>query len=57
VVSLEDGKTPYAIGQDLSKWLEKLFETKIPPGTIKSRAQRVKDNSLASLNTNVSKTI
>jgi len=39
---LADGKTPYAIGQQLSVWVAKLFETKIPPGTLKQRAQRQK---------------
>ena len=37
---LEDGQTPYFIGKHLSAWLEKLFETKISPKTIESRAYR-----------------
>lgn len=39
---LEEGKTPYSIGQELSGWIAKLFETRIPPDTIKNRAARLK---------------
>lgn len=35
---LAQGKTPYSIGKELSSWVEKLFETNIPPETLKSRA-------------------
>ncbi len=43
---LKEGKTPYSIGKDLTVWLEKLFEAKIPPKTIAKRAERIK-NELA----------
>jgi len=39
-VGLEQGKTPYSIGKEVAKWIEKLFETKIKPETITKRAQR-----------------
>jgi len=39
-VGLEEGRTAYAIGKDLSVWIEKLFNTHIKPGTIEKRAQR-----------------
>jgi len=42
---LEDGQTPYYIGKHLSGWLEKLFETKINPETLKSRAYRKQQKS------------
>jgi len=35
---LKDGKTPYSIGKELSSWIVKLFEVRIDPETIKSRA-------------------
>jgi hypothetical protein len=38
--NLNQGKTPYSIGQELSKWVVKLFETYIPPRTIEQRARR-----------------
>ena len=37
---LRKGQTPYHIGKELAVWIEKLFETKIPAETIKSRAYR-----------------
>jgi len=37
---LEEGQTPYYIGKHLSGWIEKLFETKINPSTLKTRAYR-----------------
>jgi len=39
---LKAGKTPYSIGKDLTVWLEKLFEAKIPPTTIEKRAERIR---------------
>jgi len=39
---LKAGKTPYSIGKNLTVWLEKLFEAKIPPKTIAKRAERIK---------------
>jgi len=39
---LERGDTPYAIGQLIAKEVEKLFEVKIPPETVRSRARRQK---------------
>lgn len=45
--SLEEGKTPYAIGQELSKWIQKLFETKIQPRTIEQRARRQNATNVA----------
>jgi hypothetical protein len=37
---LAAGETPYAIGQLIAREVEKLFEVKIPPETIRSRARR-----------------
>jgi protein gp37 len=37
---LKSGKKPGAIGKELSKWVEKLFEAKIPHRTIEQRARR-----------------
>lgn len=37
---LERGDTPYAIGQLIAKEVEKLFEVKMKPETIRSRARR-----------------
>jgi hypothetical protein len=42
---LDDGQTPYYIGKHLSEWIEKLFETKINPKTLESRAYRQKNTS------------
>ncbi len=35
--------TPYSIGKDLTVCVEKLFETSIPPETIRTRARRIKE--------------
>jgi len=51
---LGKGKTPYSIGKDLSKWIEKLFETHVKPNTIEQRAGRIKKKQEEVL-TNVSK--
>lgn len=40
---LEDGKTPYAIGKELSVWIARLFEVKIPRKTLEKRAERKKE--------------
>ena len=40
---LKQGKKPYSIGKELAAWIEKLFEVKINPETIRSRARRHKD--------------
>jgi hypothetical protein len=58
--SLGEGKTPYSIGQELSKWVIKLFETYIPARTIEQRARRqdatnVAKKSNVSINTGTSK--
>lgn len=37
---LDKGKTPYAIGKELSDWVAKLFEVRIHPKTIASRVYR-----------------
>jgi len=37
---LEDGKTPYQVGKELSDWVAKLFEVRIAPRTIEQRARR-----------------
>ena len=37
---LKEGKTPYSIGKEISDWIGKLFEVKVPPKTIESRAYR-----------------
>ena len=44
---LDDGKTPYSIGKELSGWVEKLFETHIPPRTIEQRARRQNATNVA----------
>jgi hypothetical protein len=46
---LEEGKTPYAIGKELSDWVAKMFEVRISPNTLKMRAYRKQDD----LDTNV----
>ena len=40
--SLQEGKKPYQIGKELSAWVEKLFAAKIPPDTLRVRADRAK---------------
>ena len=40
--ALEEGKTPYLIGKEISTMIERIFETKIPPRTLESRAARKK---------------
>ena len=40
---LEEGKTPYSIGKDLSDWVAKLFEVRIKPNTLRMRAVRHKE--------------
>lgn len=37
---LKEGKKPYSIGKEISAAIEKLFEAKIPPDTIRKRAER-----------------
>jgi len=49
---LKEGKTPYSIGKDLSKWIVKLFEVRIEPRTIEQRARRADSTKDA---TNVAK--
>lgn len=41
---LAQGKKPWTIGKELSKWVEKLFEVTINPKTIASRANRISSN-------------
>ena len=40
---LKEGKTAYAIGKELSTWMEKLFNAKIPARTIEQRVRRIKE--------------
>ncbi len=40
---LEEGKTPYSIGKELSAMVERVFETKIKPATLEKRAERFKE--------------
>lgn len=40
---IKEGKTAYAIGKDLSKWIAKLFQARIKPNTIEKRAQRKRE--------------
>lgn len=40
--ALEEGKTPYSIGKELSSMIERIFETKMPPKTLEKRAGRIK---------------
>jgi hypothetical protein len=44
---LAQGKKPWSIGKELSKWVEKMFETTINPRTIEQRVRRIekKDNA------------
>lgn len=37
---LEEGKTPYSIGKELSDWVAKLFEVSIKPTALEKRAER-----------------
>ena len=43
---LQQGKSPYAIGKDISKWVEKLFSRKVPPDTIRKRVERTKKRTV-----------
>ena len=45
---LAEGKTPGKIGKELTKEIEKLFEARVKPATIKKRAQRRKGTSVPS---------
>jgi hypothetical protein len=40
---LSEGKSPYSIGKELAAWVEKLFETSIPPNTLTRRAERARE--------------
>lgn len=40
---LAQGKKPWSIGKELSKWVEKLFEVTINPNTLRMRAERIAD--------------
>jgi hypothetical protein len=42
---LEEGKTPYPIGKELSDWVARLFEVRISPKTLETRAYRQKSTS------------
>ena len=37
---LQEGKTPYSIGKELSDWVAKLFEVRIHPKTIATKVYR-----------------
>jgi len=50
---LQEGKTPYSIGKELSSWVEKLFETKIPANTLRVRADRMKETLCTNVHTNL----
>lgn len=41
---LEDGKSAYKIGKELTKEIDRLFEAKVKPNTIEKRAQRIRTN-------------
>jgi hypothetical protein len=41
--ALAQGKKPYSIGKEISKWVEKLFEANINPRTIEQRVRRIDD--------------
>ena len=41
---LADGKTKYAIGQEIAGWIERLFGAKVAPDTIRVRATRYEEN-------------
>jgi len=49
---LDDGKTPYSIGKELSDWVAKLFEVRISPKTLETRAYRQKNTSNEVKNSN-----
>jgi hypothetical protein len=40
---LTEGKTKYAIGQEIAGWIEKLFGAKVKPNTIVQRAHRFEE--------------
>jgi hypothetical protein len=44
---LEEGKTPYSIGKELTAMIEKMFEASIPVKTLQSRAWREKTKMTA----------
>ena len=48
---LQEGRTPYSIGKELSDWVAKLFEVRIKPTTLEKRADRHREK----LPTNVGK--
>lgn len=55
---IEQGKNPYSIGKELSTWVAKLFEVKIPNRTIEQRARRIINaTNVASLDTSEKKDI
>jgi len=54
---LADGKTKYAIGQEIAGWIEKLFGAKVKPDTIKKRAQRYETKLVTNVTTDTSDTI
>lgn len=41
---LAEGKTTYSIGKEVAQWIQKLFEVKINPDTIRVRADRLCTN-------------
>lgn len=40
---LSTGKSTYAIGKEVAKWIQKLFEVKVRPETIMERARRTRE--------------
>lgn len=41
---LASGKTTYSIGKEVAQWIQKLFEVRINPDTIRVRADRLCTN-------------
>lgn len=50
---LADGKTKYAIGQEIAGWIEKLFGAKVKPQTIRVRADRYEEELVTNVTTGV----
>lgn len=44
---LKQGKTPYAVAKEIIPWLQKLFDVRVNPKTIESKAYRKKQKITA----------
>lgn len=50
---LADGKTKYAIGQEISLWIGKLFKVEVKPHTITQRAHRIEQKIVTNVTNSV----